>query len=122
MGLFNVNQVIPVVGPGQVGKLFDNETPAAPAYSQSIEYLPLFGHSTTKAWQPYWATAPSAAVVTLQSSNTNVDADFQDTDLSWTFAGTQLVPQVEIGCSRFYRYALKSNADGVGLTGSFRFA
>lgn len=118
---FNANQVVPVIGPGQTGQLFNNETPAAPQASQSLQYQAGIGRTTQKVWGPVWATPPSAAVVTLQSSNDNIDSHFQDL-LTWTFAGAQLAPQLEYGPSAFYRYDIKSNTGGVGLTANFNFA
>lgn len=118
---FNVNQVVPKIGPGQTGQLFNNETPSAPQASQSLQYVPMVGRATNKTWGVRWATIPSAAVVTLQSSNTNIDADFADI-LTWTFSGAALANEVEYGPSTFYRFRLVSNTGGVGLTCNFQFA
>lgn len=119
MSIFNANQVVPVVGPGQSGQLFNDETPTPVAFSQSLNYLPIRGGNTQKVWGVTWATLPSAAVVTLQCSNDNTN--FVDI-LTWTFANAALANQVELGPSAYYRFALKSNTGGVGLTCDFQFA
>lgn len=118
---FNVNQVVPVVSHGQSGQLFNNETPSAPQASQSLQYLPVNGGNTQKVWGVVWGTVPSAAVVTLQASNDNVDAHYVDL-LTWTFSGAELANQVELGPSSFYRFNLKSNTGGVGLTCNYQFS
>ena len=103
---------------GDVGFSFNNEAFPGAATSGSQFALPSYtglpDSGTAVRWQTVFGTAPTAVSIILQAAINDVDAEYQQIDVSTLTTGeARTVANVQ---ARFLRVRFVSSTGGTGLT------
>jgi len=103
---------------GDVGFSFNNEAFPGAATSGTQFALPSFTGTTDAGtavrWQTIFGTAPTAVSIILQGAMADVDAEYQQLDISAATAGeARTVTGVQ---AKFLRIRFVSSTGGTGLT------
>ena len=103
---------------GDIGFSFNNEAFPGAATSGTQFALPSFTGTTDAGtavrWQTIFGTAPTAVSIILQGAMADVDAEYQQLDISAATAGeARTVTGVQ---AKFLRIRFVSSTGGTGLT------
>lgn len=111
-GTPQVGGVLTALSPGDSMKLFDAETPAAPASSIAFRRAYSQAADGGVTFTISFAAAPTSVLV-IQGSNTDVDAEYQTL---YTSTDKQLDNYTDTTLFAFYRARLVSQSAGGAVT------
>jgi hypothetical protein len=106
------------LSPGDVGFSFNNETFPGSAQAGSQFAIPSYAGQpdvgTAVRWQTIFGTAPTAVSLVLQGAMADIDAEYQQIDVTSAVTGeARTVTNVQ---AKFLRIKFVSSTGGAGLT------